>query len=1016
MTGITPQLHRCAAWLASLLQDERGERLIGLDPVPHLEGDIHLRSDRDKALVTKALLDRCSGGGGDHWRSHYWKLAHPGLLAVVRQSLAHHDSIVRRVAVDIARGCGLSALVPQIVDLALDGAEDDGTLRWLAADVAVALAAPEELEALRPLTRTSREEDPDDQLRGTALGALWQAKRLSAPEAFELLGPPRNPRYFGAFYRFVGALTAHLTGTVDRESVTAGLRWWIDLLPVRKVDQDGIVDDLKRAVLARALEALDDLTITQHLQEVVTTLRRVPLVEVVQAAIEGEPLRARRFLEICRRADLNPRAICIRSELEVPQAWVAEWLREPADADVTHWWVQLALSRGLRPEWPEAEAFLRLYCDEPVRFAAFQFLHICELDSERSSSERASWELNEKYMAEAAERRGKRGTEPPSPEPVDDPAEWVKPCLDALDDGDLDAFPDLLLRLTLAPGATRYEHDWADVPSSYGWKNASPHDRSRILRFARMYLHGQDPRPSEWLEASGTPRYLSAGLAALHLLVTYPGEPIPPEIWQRWAPGWVTYHGPTITPELARQVDEHSGSNLNRAIRLRCLASTSNPLTMTMLLERLRGFWPSRVHEVAGDLVLDPSIEPKKRGIAAHWRLAHNPKDDVVIGQLEKSQPQGHWVELAGGALLGAPSEVWPRVKQRVFDLEPAAARRVLTVATNDLSTDPAFPDALTAGDAGELLMWLRQSWEEDTGVLRGFTPSWFVRTVTESLRRRRTPEAVQALRRVGDRWAADEVDEAARADAWPALSPDQIRGLLKGEPSVQLVETVEKPDVLELRWLSNTIAWIRRNPELTSPEEVFGALEAMVRARALEPRESMGREQAEDLRSQLRIDLTETLLLIHRWGAGCFLQHGTGELMPEAVFQGAIAIALASRGWLTVALESQIGAGRSDVAARHPMFDGAIVIEVKRWGADGYKTIQKQVESYRVPETKAMATVTVSLKQTLNADEFRQTCLENDGVLLQSPAPLIAIERQSRHPDWPPVPIEHHLLKLPRR
>lgn len=175
---------------------------------------------------------------------------------------------------------------------------------------------------------------------------------------------------------------------------------------------------------------------------------------------------------------------------------------------------------------------------------------------------------------------------------------------------------------------------------------------------------------------------------------------------------------------------------------------------------------------------------------------------------------------------------------------------------------------------------------------------------------------------------------------------------------------------------------------------------------------------QQSTLRDQLRADLIAALRYIRRWGSTSFLRDKA--LMPEAVFQTAILITLASRGWTHVTQESEQGAGRVDVRASHPYFpdEGHVIVEVKRWPSNDYKEIQAQVESYRDDETGALATVMISMKQDLDAAEFNQTCFGGEATeaAFDALGPLILLERSTQRPDDAPMPIDHFLLKLVRR
>lgn len=138
---------------------------------------------------------------------------------------------------------------------------------------------------------------------------------------------------------------------------------------------------------------------------------------------------------------------------------------------------------------------------------------------------------------------------------------------------------------------------------------------------------------------------------------------------------------------------------------------------------------------------------------------------------------------------------------------------------------------------------------------------------------------------------------------------------------------------------------------------------------------------------------------------------------MPEAVFQAAISITLSARGWTHVVHESAQGAGRADIIAEYPDFEGQqALIEVKIWPRGDYKKIQLQVESYRVSETTAIATVMIAIKQNLAFEEYQSTCFDGDGKEMEVPRPLIALRGVTKSQDYPPLPIDHFLLKLQRR
>lgn len=173
---------------------------------------------------------------------------------------------------------------------------------------------------------------------------------------------------------------------------------------------------------------------------------------------------------------------------------------------------------------------------------------------------------------------------------------------------------------------------------------------------------------------------------------------------------------------------------------------------------------------------------------------------------------------------------------------------------------------------------------------------------------------------------------------------------------------------------------------------------------------------QAATLRARLRMDLAFILSHVQRWGLSYFQQRG---LIPEAAFQASIALGLASLDWTHIILESQLGSGRADITAAHPDFDGQVVIEVKLWGRNDYEEIREQVESYRVPETRALATVMISDTQNLTPEVYRTKCLADEGTpLTELPGGLVGYSTETTaRPEWPEVlPVDHFLVKLLKR
>lgn len=95
------------------------------------------------------------------------------------------------------------------------------SIRLRAVDALAKVADQAHKRALRPLLALSPVEDPEDELTGTALQAMW-------PEAIDIdtllrrLRPPRKPSLFGAYWWF---LSEQFAPSLSPADLPRALRW-----------------------------------------------------------------------------------------------------------------------------------------------------------------------------------------------------------------------------------------------------------------------------------------------------------------------------------------------------------------------------------------------------------------------------------------------------------------------------------------------------------------------------------------------------------------------------------------------------------------------------------------------------------------------------------------------------------------------------------------------------------------------------------------------------------------------
>src|SRR5215831_1791315 len=109
--------------------------------------------------------------------------------------------VVRRVAIHIAEACTLHVLQGTLADIALDSSQPLAVR--VSAAYAVCNYGDEKTKAkLKPLAMGTAGEDPDDELKGCGLLAVWPA-HMTVEELFALLTPSNQGYFIGIYQLFL---------------------------------------------------------------------------------------------------------------------------------------------------------------------------------------------------------------------------------------------------------------------------------------------------------------------------------------------------------------------------------------------------------------------------------------------------------------------------------------------------------------------------------------------------------------------------------------------------------------------------------------------------------------------------------------------------------------------------------------------------------------------------------------------------------------------------------------------
>jgi len=202
---IIPQLSNTAAWIASMNEDIFKE-IINIDPQVILKSDISSYSNDIKQEWVSSLLnmmeERKISDSDWNLRRYYFKMNHPQMAEQLKPYISDKSKyfITRLVAIQIAEACNLTCLQNLLAEITLNESEDY-LIRTQAAHAVKEIGDNECKFRLKPLAIGNNPSDPDDQLKGYALIALWP-NQISAKEVFDNLWYPKTPNYCGSYWSF----------------------------------------------------------------------------------------------------------------------------------------------------------------------------------------------------------------------------------------------------------------------------------------------------------------------------------------------------------------------------------------------------------------------------------------------------------------------------------------------------------------------------------------------------------------------------------------------------------------------------------------------------------------------------------------------------------------------------------------------------------------------------------------------------------------------------------------------
>jgi hypothetical protein len=795
--NLVPQLRELAAW-SSALNPEIFKAIGDAEPETLLGSGAANLSDPQRKVLANAILDQCANGRSFHLRwemyASYPKLKYDGLSDQLRPYLREktHPLEVRIVAADIVRICALGDLGSELAEVALDR-DEAASLRTVCA-VAVAEFGPPVCKGrLRTLALGEGGDDPDDELKGAALKALWP-EQISVQEILPLLTIPKQSDLSGAYSSFLDHCFVEKMRISD---IPSALEWF------SRQDHRarfGAIDRVMDGIVELAWKHLDEPEVVPKFAEAVLSRMRLydSLVSGVDrtfaAKVQEDQERRRKLLgELLPRlgAEGAPHLITF----DVP-------LLAPSDFE---WLIDRVLSSA-SPASLEMEAKLIFQVFDERNRASIERLWFACSENEILKREYGAFfepialdspqaQLLRDRLAQQKAWKQPKLLDPP-------PSERIMTRLSRIESGQTEEWLWLVCDLTLEPTSQHTTLPGPNLTVLPGWVAAEETVRERIVSAAVRYVNDCEPDNETWIGTAAMPGVAITGYHALSLLLIVAEErlnTLEPTAWRKWLPTLVRYG--------TMEKDE-----LQLGSRLLKRAYVVAPAEAIMWIERIidsenerTGYffasteietcWDRQMGEALLQKVADPKLKPPtlaglcallSRHEVSGWReQAESFIDESALeSEIQRSRMRGAIEALLMNASDAGWARVWP-----ILSTHKDFGRQVMESLSYGRPGGVDFVKNLTEQQLGELYVWMVENYPiVERRTLSGAMSSvdtavMFRDSVLEHLKRRGSFAACEAIGRIMEAlpqhgWLERQLEEAkvlARAATWEPISPGQF-------------------------------------------------------------------------------------------------------------------------------------------------------------------------------------------------------------------------------------------------
>lgn len=551
---IVPQLYEVSAWFASMEPDFFDNAVL-LDPEFLMLSDANVTTDPQRKILTEQLLIRLANGELiDRWETfnyaNYRKLKNTGIAGQLKPYIANSTKgvVVRRAAIDIASACATTSLEGLLVSIALNDKEKLA-IRVRAVRAIAEIGSKSAKKALQPLVDSGFKNDPEDELKGATLQALWPG-HITTDKLFALLTPPKRHSFLGAYYAFT---ERHLIEDIPKKDIVLALDW-VKANAIHERSIEYYLGKLADRIMLKAWNIYSAPGVEERFSHIVyERLKKFEdvigehsvddkLISAFQKAIEDSDTNRRKLVKAIANLLVKegPKNEGRKGYFLLPHGkvkivfskdlqWLIRWLDQEKDEEI-----QRLLAEVIQRVFDIRSAHdIELVCqarnkNKFLKQDTSYWFEPLKLNSQVARDEKKRWKQEQEWAKKREKDEKEEILKIVSPEKI-------KELLEKAEAGDTNFWWQLNNAMCM------YQHEFSeeDIRELPGWKVLDERTRERIINAGKPFILQQESKPEIWLGKNKVYFPAVSGYRALKIYFEREKsfiESLSAKIWKKWAP------------------------------------------------------------------------------------------------------------------------------------------------------------------------------------------------------------------------------------------------------------------------------------------------------------------------------------------------------------------------------------------------------------------------------------------------------------------------------------------------